>query len=118
MLPVELSVEDAKKRFEDWFAETSSNYISDFSLKKTRYYDNGDFPQYFIKTKHKGYRGCFIWLTRRANLYSNWYKIEKALTRKAEEGYFVIRDSDYSELITKVDEFLDDSNSSNMYGMR
>lgn len=118
MWPVELNVEEAKKRFEDWFAENRENYFGDWALKKTRYYDSGDYPQYYINTKHKGYKGCFIWLTRPTKTYSNWISIEKALTKKVDEGYCIIRDSDYSELITKVDEFLDDSNISNLCGMR
>lgn len=118
MWAVELSVEESKKRFEAWFQETRQNYLGTWGLYKTNYYDTDEMPQYFINTKHKGYKGCFVWLTRHAGTYNNWYRIEKALTKKVEEGYFIIRDSDYSELITKVDEFLDDSDYTKLCGMR
>jgi len=107
--PLDLTVNEAKKRFEEWFEENRKNYFGAWSLKKTRYYETNEFPQYFINTTYRGYKGCFIWLTENTKAYDNWYRIEKALTRKVEEGYYVIRESDFSDLITKVDEFLDDT---------
>lgn len=118
MWTTELNVEESKKRFEAWFKDTRENYFGSWEMRRTDSYDTNEMPQYFINTHHKGYKGCFIWLTEKTDKYDNWYRIEKALTKKTEEGYFVIRDSDFSDLITKVDEFLDDSDYTKMCGLR